>query len=94
VKIREISVKGFGKNERNLVSKRHQLPIATCRFSVTLNIPFRPKDEGEQRFISHRVDAVCVLKGAQADHNNIKINPVFRGMLRENHVVLTKGKLC
>jgi hypothetical protein len=27
-------------------------------------------------------------------HNNIKINPVFRGMLWKNSGVSTKGKLC
>jgi small subunit ribosomal protein S2 len=32
-------------------------------------------------------------KRAKANHNNIKLNPVFRGMLRENRVVLTKGKI-
>ncbi len=28
-----------------------------------------------------------------ASHNNIKINPVFRGMLREIRAVLTKGNM-
>jgi hypothetical protein len=37
---------------------------------------------GENGSIRIEVDATCRAKRAQANHNNIKLNPVFRGMLR------------
>jgi hypothetical protein len=49
---------------------------------------------GKKRFFTHRVDAAGVPEGAMADHNNIKINPVFRGMLRENSRGFNQRKYC
>ncbi|MGO8764288.1 MAG: hypothetical protein ACLQSR_04030 [Limisphaerales bacterium] len=42
-----------------------------------------PESAEGQRFILHRVDAAGDAMGAAANHNNIKLNPVFRGMPRE-----------
>jgi hypothetical protein len=37
-----------------------------------------------------RLERKCV----KADHNNIKLNPVFRGMLRENSRGFNQRKYC
>jgi hypothetical protein len=47
-----------------------------------------------KRFISHRVDAAGCVKSAKANHNNIKLNPVFRGMLREKSRGFNQRKYC
>ena len=65
---------------------RRNITVATSRFSANLNLPFTAVGKGKTALIS-------ALVWVWSGHNNIKLNPVFRGMVRFGEF-LTKGKLC
>jgi len=70
-----------------------QNAIATSLFSATVFIPFRLMARGKTvHFASCRCGRLC--ESAKANHNNIKLNPVFRGMLRENPRGFNQRKYC
>jgi hypothetical protein len=63
-----------------------KIAVATSRFSANFNLPFITVGKGKTALIS-------AFEWAWNGHNNIKLNPVFRGMVRCGEF-LTKGKLC
>jgi hypothetical protein len=63
-----------------------KIAVATPHFSVIFSVPFAKVGIGKTA-LEFRVRVN--VNG----HNNIKINPVFRGMVRSGEF-LTKGKLC
>jgi hypothetical protein len=69
-----------------LQAKSEKIIIATAHFSASFTLPSPESAMGKRPLISA---PVWVWSG----HNNIKINPVFRRMVRSGEFS-TKGKLC
>jgi hypothetical protein len=74
------------RNQQHKFHARPKIAVATPHFSAIFSVPFAGIGKGKTA-LNFRVRVS--VKG----HNNIKINPVFRGMVRSGGF-LTKGNLC
>jgi len=64
-----------------------QLPVACYLFKLVLTVGPRVAEQNQ-------ITALNILRRVgTGGHNNIEINPVFRGMVRLKDELLTKGKL-